>query len=76
MPRFHFDLLGDFSAKDPGGMPFADCGQAARFADRLADELSVLRPELVGKASVVMTDKCPNLLTYCVAIEAERCNRH
>jgi hypothetical protein len=36
---------------DPQGMIFADCQVPARFADEMAAELSVLRPELFEAAA-------------------------
>jgi hypothetical protein len=70
MPRFNFDLLGARTVHDPNGMVFADCEAAARFANELANELSVLRPELNECAFVMMTDEPDNKLTYCIAIGA------
>jgi hypothetical protein len=75
MPRFNFDIAGAHTVHDPYGMIFADCQVAGRFADRLADELSFLRPELNETASVVMTDEHRNLLTYCIAIDRNRHGR-
>jgi hypothetical protein len=68
MPRFNFDLIGSRVVHDHRGMLFEDCKAAARFAEELATELGVARPELHGKASVVMTDERHDALTYCVAV--------
>jgi hypothetical protein len=68
MPRFNFDLVGPRPVPDRQGMIFQDCHVAGRFADELAADLSTVRPDLRGKASVVMTDEHRNLITYCVAI--------
>jgi hypothetical protein len=72
MPRFNFDLVGACAVQDRHGLIFADCRLAARFADELAAELSVIRPELRNAACVVMTDQERDTLTYCVAIDASR----
>jgi hypothetical protein len=70
MPRFNFDLVGSCAVKDRHGLVFANYEVAARFADELAAELSIIRPELRKAASVVMTDQDRDTLTYCVAIDA------
>lgn len=70
MPRFNFDLVGACAVHDRHGLIFADCRLAGRFADELAAELSVIRPELRNTACVVMTDEGRDKLTYCVAIDA------
>lgn len=72
MPRFKFDVIGPPTVKDPHGIIFADCQVAACFANKLASELGAVRPELCGRASVVMTDEHRNKLTYCVAIMPAR----
>jgi hypothetical protein len=72
MPRFNFDLVGACTVRDRHGLIFVDCGLAGRFADELAAELGVIRPELRNKVSVVMTDQERDTLTYCVAIDARR----
>ena len=72
MPRFNFDLVGARAVHDHQGMIFADCQIAARFADELAAELGVVRPELHEKTSVVMTDERREQITYCVGIDASR----
>lgn len=68
MPRFNFDLVGARMVHDQQGMIFADCQVAARFAEELAADLAVLRPELCEHACVVMTDERRDKLTYCIAI--------
>jgi hypothetical protein len=70
MPRFNFDLVGACAVHDRHGLIFADCQVAARFADDLAAELSIIRPELRKNACVVMTDQADHELTYCVSIDA------
>jgi hypothetical protein len=72
MPRFNFDLVGACAVHDRHGMIFADCRVAARFADELATELGIIRPELRKNACVVMTDQDHDGLTYCVAIDGAR----
>jgi hypothetical protein len=76
MPRFNFDLVGACAVQDRHGMIFADCQVAARFADELAAELGIIRPELRKNAWVAMTDQAQDGLTYCVAIDATRKPRH
>ena len=68
MPRFNFDLLGARVVRDHQGMLFEDCLVAARFAEKMATDLGAIRPDLHGKASVVMTDERRNELMYCVAV--------
>jgi hypothetical protein len=70
MPRFNFDLFwpGAHMVHDHQGMIFADCRAAAHFADELAADLCMVRPELRDVASVVMTDERRSELTYCVAV--------
>jgi hypothetical protein len=75
MPRFSFDLVGACAVYDRHGLIFADCRLAARFADELAAELSILRPELRQNACVVMADQGRDALTYCVAIDASHAPR-
>jgi hypothetical protein len=75
MPRFNFDLVGACAVQDRHGLIFADRRRAARFADELAAELSIIRPELRNAACVVMTDQERETLTYCVAIDASRPSR-
>ena len=72
MPRFNFDLVGACAVHDRHGMIFADCRIAARFADDLAAELGMIRPELRNNACVVMTDQDRDALIYCVVIDAAR----
>ncbi len=70
MPRFNFDLVGPHPVADQQGMIFEDCYTAGRYAEKLAAELSVVRSDLGGESSVVMTDANRNAITYCVAIGA------
>jgi hypothetical protein len=68
MPRFNFDLAGAQAVSDCKGLVFRDCRVAGRFAERLAADLGSARPDLCGRASVIMTDERRMNLTYCVAI--------
>ena len=68
MPRFNFDLVGTRTVHDHRGLLFTDCQVATHFADNMAAELSVIRPELRENACVMMTDEHRDELTYCVAI--------
>jgi hypothetical protein len=70
MPRFNYDLVGARTVLDRQGLIFEDCQIAGRFADRLASDLGVVRPELRETACVMMTDEFRNELTYCVSIHA------
>jgi hypothetical protein len=68
MPRFNFDLAGSQRVSDQKGMVFCDCSVAGRFAEQLAADIGTVRPELCGRASIVMTDEHRNSITYCVAV--------
>jgi hypothetical protein len=70
MPRFNFDLIrpGAGAVHDHQGMIFADCRAAAHFAEGLAADLGMVRPELRDAASVVMTDERRDEVMYCVAV--------
>lgn len=56
MKRF-FDLEGERNVSDSGGLIFPDELDALRAALRLAKELADSRPDLKGKASIVVTSK-------------------
>jgi hypothetical protein len=73
MPRFNFDLVGPRPVPDRQGMVFEDCRLAVRFANELAADLSAVRPELRGKAAVIMTDE-HRTITYCVAVPSAVCS--
>jgi hypothetical protein len=66
--RFHFHLVGPRPASDEDGLVLRDVQFAANFAEKLAADLFLVRPELRGNTSVVMTDGKQNAITYCVAI--------
>lgn len=68
MPRYNFDLVGTRTVHDHHGLLFADCQMAARFAENLAAELSVIRPDICDRAWVRMSDQREQLLIYCVSI--------
>ena len=70
MPRFNFDLVGPRPVPDRQGMIFQDCHVAGRFAQELAADIGFVRPDLCGRASVVMTDEHRHSITYCVAISS------
>jgi hypothetical protein len=46
MPRYHFDLIGKQTIIDQSGLDLADDILAADAADRIANELYSVRPEL------------------------------
>jgi|EndMetStandDraft_4_1072995.scaffolds.fasta_scaffold1313162_1 hypothetical protein len=54
MPRYHFDLIDSTTVADQGGQLLEDESMAIEVADRLAQELSVVRPELRGKGYKVL----------------------
>lgn len=62
------DWAGSQSVSDQKRMVFRDCSAAGRFAEQLAADIGTVRPELSGKASLVMTDEHRNSITYCVAV--------
>jgi hypothetical protein len=49
MPRYHFDLVDHMTVEDKGGQVLSDDVTASDVADRLAEELYMVRPELHGK---------------------------
>jgi hypothetical protein len=58
MPRYHFDLIGKRTIVDQTGLDLPDDVQASDAADRLANELYSLRPELRRQhCSVLVTDE-------------------
>jgi hypothetical protein len=65
MPRFNFDLAGPRPVPDRQGMIFRDCFVAGRFAENLAADIGAVRPDICGRASVVMTDEHWNSIMYC-----------
>ena len=57
MPRYHFDLVDHKTVEDQGGQVLPDDVMASDVADRLAEDLYRLRPELHGKGySILVTD--------------------
>jgi hypothetical protein len=63
MKRFFFDLEGESNVSDPGGLLFYSELDAFRAAQRLAAELADSRPDLRGKASVVVASRREH--NYC-----------
>jgi hypothetical protein len=57
MMRFFFDLQGIQNVNDPTGLAFETELDAFRAGQRLAAELSSIRPNLRGSTCVVMTRK-------------------
>ena len=68
MPKFKFDVTGPKPVSDQAGLIFRDCSVADRAAEALAADLGKVRPDLCGRASVVMTDEHRKLITYCVTV--------
>jgi len=57
MPRYHFDLVDHTTVEDKGGQVLADDVTASDVADRLAEDLFRVRPELRGKGySILVSD--------------------
>jgi hypothetical protein len=54
MPRYHFDLVDHNTVEDKGGQVLADDVMASDVADRLAEELYQVRPELRGKGYSIL----------------------
>ena len=58
MPRYHFDLIGKQTIVDHNGLDLADDMLASDAADRLANELYSVRPELRRQhCSILVTDE-------------------
>jgi hypothetical protein len=58
MPRYHFDLIGKQTIVDHNGLDLADDVLASDAADRLANELYSVRPELRRQhCSILVTDQ-------------------
>jgi hypothetical protein len=56
MPRYHFDLVDHTTVEDKGGQILADDIVASDVADKLAEDLYQVRPELHGKGySILVT---------------------
>jgi hypothetical protein len=54
MPRYHFDLIDHKTVEDKGGQVLADDVVASDVADRLAEQLYQVRPELRGKGYSIL----------------------
>jgi hypothetical protein len=67
MRRFYFGLQGKQNVDDRYGMLFQDDLQAFRAGQRLATELSQVRPNLHGNTCVVIAPKGVDY-HYCVSI--------
>jgi hypothetical protein len=58
MARYHFDLIGKRTIIDHSGLDLPDDIQASEAADRLANELYSVRPELRRQhCSILVTDE-------------------
>ena len=58
MPRYHFDLIGKQTVRDLAGRDLPDDMLASDIADRLANELYSVRPDLRRQhCSIVVTDE-------------------
>ena len=58
MPRYHFDLIGKQTILDHDGLDLGDDMLASDAADRLANELYSVRPELRRQhCSILVTDE-------------------
>ncbi len=67
MARYFFGLCGGQNLDDPGGLAFEHELDAFRAAERLAAELSCIRPQLQGSTCVIVTSDASDS-TYCVSI--------
>ena len=69
MPYYNFDLVVGSQLKSQGSMILENCNSAIDRADRLAGELSIVRPELCAEGGVVrVTDEEKNEF-YRTALE-------
>lgn len=58
MRKYHFDLIDHGTVSDHGGQELLDNAEAIHAAERLAEHLRVLKPELIGKRyAVLVTDE-------------------
>lgn len=55
MPRFFFGLLGGKNIEDPWGLPLHNELVAFRAGQKLAEEISNVRPQLQGNTCVVIS---------------------
>ena len=58
MPRYHFDLIGKRTVRDLAGRDLSDDMLASDVADRLANEIYSVRPDLRRQhCSILVTDE-------------------
>jgi len=67
MARYFFGLRGGQDLDDPGGLAFEHELDTFRAAERLAAELSLIRPELQGRTCVIVSSDASDS-TYFVSI--------
>jgi hypothetical protein len=54
MPRYNFSLVDSQTVSDQGGQVLQDDSQAVVVAEQLAQQLSDLRPELLGQQFAIL----------------------
>lgn len=69
MPRYHFDLVDHTTVEDAGGQVLADDIMAADVADRLAEELYEVRPELRGEGYSILVSNPEGDVVHKAPIE-------
>jgi hypothetical protein len=69
MPYYYFDLVVGEDFKDQGGMILEDAQIAFDKADCLANELSIVRPELRSKGCAVRVTDGENRELYRVPLD-------
>jgi hypothetical protein len=69
MPRYHFDLIDHKTVEDEGGQILADDVMAGDVADRLAEDLYRIRPELRGKGYSILVSNAEGETVHKAPIE-------
>jgi hypothetical protein len=70
MPYYEFELVTDATCQHQGGMILEDRQGAADQAERLAAELTLVRPELMSHNSAIRVRDQSNAEIYCTALDA------
>jgi hypothetical protein len=71
MPRYHFDLVDHTTVEDKGGQVLADDVMASDVADRLAEDLYEIRPELRGKGYSILVSDAEGETIHKAPVEAQ-----
>ncbi len=72
MPYYYFDLVIGEEYKNQGGIILEDLDLASDKADQLANELSVVRPELKAKHCAVRVTDSENKELYRTPLDPVR----